>query len=81
MPLFIIPELLFSQTMSPLLELMSTEAPATVAETLDFFLYECSLDEAPSIQEVEAWHDILHKRGGKFTRLAAQCQTWLEEYR
>ncbi|OSI13935.1 dioxygenase [Neisseria dumasiana] len=65
--------------MTPLLELMSTEAPAAVAETLDFFLYECSLEEAPSIQEVEAWRDVLTKRGGKFARLAAQCQTWLDE--
>ncbi|MDO5068761.1 dioxygenase [Neisseria sp. Dent CA1/247] len=65
--------------MSPLLEWISTETPAAVAETLDFFLYECSLDEAPGKEEVEAWRDVLQKRGGKFARLAAQCQTWLDE--
>ena len=51
----------------------------TVAETLDFWLYECSIDEAPAAAEVAQWRDILAARGGKFTRLAQICQTWLDE--
>ena len=47
--------------------------------TLDFWLYECSMDEAPSAAEVTQWRDILNARGGRFSRLAALCQTWLDE--
>ncbi|MCS4533566.1 dioxygenase [Neisseria montereyensis] len=65
--------------MSAILELIRTEPPGTVAETLDFFLYECSLDEAPDAAEVAEWRAALEARGGKFTRLAEVCQTWLDE--
>ena len=65
--------------MSELLTLIETESAGIVAETLDFWLYECSLDEAPKPEEVAQWRDILAKRGAKFERLAAICQTWLDE--
>ncbi|MDO4642051.1 MAG: dioxygenase [Neisseria sp.] len=65
--------------MSELTHLIQTETPALVGETLDFWLYECSLDEAPSAEEVTQWRDILQSRGGKFVRLAAICQSWLNE--
>lgn len=65
--------------MQAVLELIGTEPSAVVAETLDFLLYECSLDEAPSPEEVRRWQEILLARGGKFVRLAQICETWLEE--
>lgn len=65
--------------MSAILELLCTEPAAEVAETLDFLLYECSLDEAPPPEEVEQWRDALQARGGKFLRLAQICTAWLEE--
>ena len=58
--------------MNELTSLMQTEAPGIVDETLDFCLYECSI-------EVAQWRDILKARGGKFVRLADICQTWLDE--
>ena len=65
--------------MSELLNLIQTESAGVVAETLDFWLYECSIDEAPDAAEVAQWRDLLAQRGGKFTRLAQICQTWLDE--
>ncbi|MDO4248284.1 MAG: dioxygenase [Neisseria sp.] len=65
--------------MSELLRLMETESPGIVGETLDFWLYECSMDDAPDAEEVARWRDILNARGGKFVRLAGICQTWLDE--
>lgn len=65
--------------MSELLDLIRTESAGVVAETLDFWLYECSIDEAPTAAEVEHWCGILQERGGKFVRLAQTCRTWLEE--
>ncbi|ENV5461128.1 ring hydroxylating dioxygenase [Neisseria gonorrhoeae] len=50
-----------------------------IEETLDFLLYECSIDDAPSAEEVAQWRDILAARGGKFLRLSKICQTWLDE--
>lgn len=65
--------------MQAVLDLIRTESAAVVAETLDFLLYECSLDEAPSRDDVERWCGILQARGGKFERLAQTCRVWLEE--
>lgn len=65
--------------MSELNQTIQTETVAIVEETLDFLLYECSIDEAPSAEEVALWRDMLNKRGGKFVRLAQICQTWLDE--
>lgn len=59
-------------------ELIQTETPAIVGETLDFMLYECSLDEAPAAEDVARWRDILRTRSGKFLHLADLCQTWLD---
>lgn len=65
--------------MNQLLDLVQTESVGVVEETLDFCLYECSLDDAPDKEEVKAWRDALNQRGGKFVRLATMCQTWLDE--
>lgn len=65
--------------MSELIDLIETESVGTVGETLDFLLFECSLDDAPSREEVTQWRDLLNGRGGKFLRLAQICQTWLDE--
>ena len=50
------------------------------AETLDFWLNESSLDEAPSAEEVAQWQAVLDERGGRFVRLAMMCADWLEEH-
>lgn len=65
--------------MQQMTDLIQTETPGVLAEALDFMLYECSLDEAPSATDVKQWHEILTKRGGKFSRLATICQNWLDE--
>ncbi len=65
--------------MTQILELIQTEPVCVVEETLDFLLYECSIEDAPTADEVEQWRDILNGRGNKFIRLAAICQTWLDE--
>ncbi|EGV38365.1 hypothetical protein [Neisseria weaveri] len=65
--------------MSELLEFFQTENAGDVAETLDFWLYECSIDEAPDADEVAVWCEILEKRGGKFVKLADMCRQWLKE--
>ena len=65
--------------MSELTDLIRTESAAVVAETLDFLLYECSIDEAPHAEEVAQWRDVLQARGGKFGRLAQLCQSRLDE--
>lgn len=65
--------------MNELTDLIQTESTGTVEETLNFFLYECSIDEAPTREEVTQWRDLLNQRGGKFVRLANICQNWLDE--
>ena len=65
--------------MNELISLMQTDPPGIVGETLDFCLYECSIEDAPDAEEVAQWRDILKARGGKFVRLADICQTWLDE--
>ena len=64
--------------MQHITELIRSETPSAVRETLEFMLYECSLDEAPAAEDVARWRDILRARGGKFLRLADLCQTWLD---
>ncbi|MDK4689461.1 hypothetical protein [Kingella negevensis] len=65
--------------MNELNQLMQTESYGEAQETLQFFLEECSLDEAPTTEEIAQWRDILKQRGGKFTKLADQCQIFLDE--
>ncbi|WP_301673595.1 MULTISPECIES: dioxygenase [Neisseria] len=65
--------------MSKLNRLIQTESVAVIEETLNFLLYECSIDDAPSAEEVAQWRDMLAARGGKFLRLSKICQTWLDE--
>ena len=66
--------------MNELTSLMQTEAPGIVGETLDFCLYECSIEDAPDAEEVAQWRDILKVTGvEKFVRLVRYCQTWLDE--
>ena len=59
---------------------MQTESFGDIQETLHFLLEECSMDEAPSIEEIRQWQQILQQRGGKFVRLAEQCRRFAEEY-
>lgn len=65
--------------MSELIDLIQTETVGTVGETLDFLLYECSLEDAPKREEVAQWRDLLYARGGRFVHLAKICETWLVE--
>lgn len=65
--------------MSALNELIRTESPALIRETLDFLLYECSIDDTPSVEEVAQWCDILQNRGKKFLPLADLCTQWISE--
>lgn len=65
--------------MSEMIDLLNTESAGIIEETLNFMLYECSIDDAPSAEEVAQWCDILKQRSGKFVRLANLCQTWLDE--
>ena len=64
---------------SELIDLIQTEPAGVVAETLDVLLHECSLDEAPSAEEVAQWRDLLTERGGKFLKIADTCQAWLNQ--
>ena len=64
---------------SELIDLIQTEPAGVEAETLDFLLHECSLDEAPSAEEVAQWRDLLTERGGKFLKIADTCQAWLNQ--
>ena len=59
---------------------MQTESFGDIQETLHFLLEECSIDEAPSSEEIRQWQQILQQRGGKFVRLAEQCRRFAEEY-
>lgn len=68
-----------SEEMSELLNLIRNEPIGIVEETLDFFFNECSIDDAPTREEIEQWAAILHQRGGKFMRLEKMCQAMLKE--
>lgn len=59
--------------------MLAQESYGDIQETLAFFLEECSLDEAPTTQEVQQWQLILAQRGGKFEKLAALCQQYCQE--
>ncbi|MDO4998132.1 MAG: dioxygenase [Neisseria sp.] len=65
--------------MNEIEQLLQTESAGIIQETLDFMLYECSLDEAPSAEEVQQWQHILQNRGSKFQKLVQMCQKWLNE--
>ncbi|MBH5797295.1 dioxygenase [Neisseria meningitidis] len=65
--------------MTELKQLIQTESIPVIEETLDFLLYECSIDDAPSAEEIAVWRDMLAARGGKFLHLSKLCRTWLEE--
>ena len=49
--------------MTQILELIQTEPVGVVEETLDFLLYECSIEDAPTAEEVEQWRDMLTQIG------------------
>ena len=65
--------------MSELNRLIQTESVTVIEETLNFLLYECSIDDAPSTEEIAVCRDTLAARSGKFLRLSKLCRTWLEE--
>lgn len=58
---------------------IQSDSVSEVAETLQFMLEECTLDESPDLQTVQCWRDILQQRGHSFSHLAQMCQTWLDE--
>ncbi|WP_037586460.1 hypothetical protein [Stenoxybacter acetivorans] len=63
----------------PTTSLFQTEPIAVCAEVLDFWLNECSADDAPTAETVAQWCDIFTRRGGAFMRLAAECEHYLAE--
>lgn len=70
------PNTTFPDTMTDytaLHQMLAEDDYGDIRETLLFFLEECSLDEAPSAEELRRWQTILSARGGKFTRLAELC--------
>ena len=66
--------------MNELTSLMQTETPGIVGETLDFCLYECSIEDAPDAEEVAQWRDILKARGGKFVRFSKRAAIALHHF-
>ena len=62
-----------------LIQACQNEAAGSVLELLQFFLEECEIDQSPSYEEVAHCRDVLQARGGKFSRLAAMCQEWLDQ--
>lgn len=50
-----------------------------VRSIVNFMLWECEIEQGPSIEEVGAWHSLLSERGGKFEKIAIICQEWLAE--
>ncbi|NUE65802.1 MULTISPECIES: dioxygenase [Snodgrassella] len=60
-------------------QLFQTASAGECAEVLDFWLNECSLDQAPDTQTVQQWQQLFQQRGSKFIRLASLCQQWLNE--
>lgn len=67
------------RTMSALCRFFETESAAAAAETLTFWLEECCLEDEPDAAEVAAWLAVFRSRGRGFARLAAACETWLDE--
>ncbi|MCP2041365.1 hypothetical protein L1281_001963 [Neisseria sp. HSC-16F19] len=65
--------------MDNITQLFHNDSVGNCAEVLDFWLYECSLDDAPDAAQVAAWRDVFRQRGGAFQRLADTCQQWLDE--
>lgn len=60
-------------------QMLAQEPYSDIQETLTFFLEECSLDEAPTIQEVQQWQHILAQRSGKFEKLALLCRQYSQQ--
>ncbi|MDF7676246.1 dioxygenase [Neisseriaceae bacterium ESL0693] len=56
-----------------------TEPVSECDALLDFWLNECSLDQAPEAATVQHWQEIFTTRQGKFIRLANLCGQWLDE--
>lgn len=50
-----------------------------VRSVVNFMLWECEIEQGPSIDEVSVWHSLLNERGGKFVKVAVICQEWLAE--
>ena len=64
---------------SKLNQVIQTESYGEVQEVLQFLLEECSLDDAPSVAEVQQWQQVLQQRGSKFAKLAQLCQQFIDE--
>lgn len=65
--------------MNELTDFIQTASKGEIRETLDFLFNECSLDEAPNIQDVAHWQTILMARGGSFRDLAQMCADFVNE--
>lgn len=63
-----------------LLDICRHESVGTVDQLLEFFLYECEMDQAPTYVEVRLCRDILRHRSGRFERLAKICEEWLRNH-
>lgn len=65
--------------MDSITRIFADDSVGLCAEVLDFWLYECSLEAAPTAVQVAQWRDCFRQRGGAFVRLADVCQQWLDE--
>ncbi len=66
-----------TQKENELLDICRNESVGAVGELLEFFLYECDIEQAPNYQEVRMCRDILRHRAGRFERLSKICEEWL----
>lgn len=65
--------------MQEITRFFQTESVSECDSLLDFWLNECSIDEAPEPATVQIWQQIFQARQGKFNRLAGICRQWLAE--
>lgn len=65
--------------MNEITQHIQNDGVGEVAETLQFMLEECALDESPDRETVEQWCGILRQRGDSFARLVVMCELWLDE--
>lgn len=49
-----------------------------VSFLIDFFLWECEITQAPSVDQVTQWETVLRQRGGKYIRYAQLCADWIQ---
>lgn len=67
------------QSFEEIREICRSSNAEDVRSIVNFMLWECEIEQGPSIEEVRLWHTILNERGNKFVKIAAICQEWLTE--